>query len=100
MQVLEKLKNYDGKTVFFDDVKLDKAVACFLGNIIGDAFGAPTEFSDVRYGLCFSQLSLRLVLQLILFDVHIRRASVAQYCLVSTSLSVRSLVCPNQFLEV
>jgi hypothetical protein len=48
--VLEALKRVTVNKPFFNDVKMDKAVACMLGNVIGDAFGAPTEFSDVRYG--------------------------------------------------
>jgi len=34
----------------FDDEKLDRAMGTALGNVIGDALGAPLEFSDVRYG--------------------------------------------------
>eukprot|EP01064_Diplonema_japonicum_P020545 TRINITY_DN300_c7_g1_i1.p1 TRINITY_DN300_c7_g1~~TRINITY_DN300_c7_g1_i1.p1 ORF type:complete len:503 (+),score=87.36 TRINITY_DN300_c7_g1_i1:83-1591(+) len=29
--------------------KEDKAMGCFVGNVIGDALGAPMEFSSVRY---------------------------------------------------
>lgn len=32
-----------------NDAKFDKCMACMLGNVIGDALGAPTEFSPVRY---------------------------------------------------
>jgi len=32
------------------DTKLDKAMGCFYGMVIGDAIGAPLEFSSVRYG--------------------------------------------------
>lgn len=32
-----------------EDKKLDKCLACVLGNVIGDSLGAPLEFSKLRY---------------------------------------------------
>lgn len=58
VNVAENLQKCDQGKPFFDDVRMDKAVACILGNVIGDAFGAPTEFSDVRYGtFCEAKLT-------------------------------------------
>lgn len=30
---------------------MDRSMGCVLGNVVGDALGAPLEFSDVRYGV-------------------------------------------------
>jgi len=35
---------------YWIDARGDKAVACMFGNLLGDAFGAPAEFSHLRYG--------------------------------------------------
>jgi len=44
--VLE-MKNTD----VYESVALDRAIGCFIGNAIGDALGAPLEFSPVQYGI-------------------------------------------------
>eukprot|EP01127_Copromyxa_protea_P020678 TRINITY_DN6936_c0_g1_i1.p1 TRINITY_DN6936_c0_g1~~TRINITY_DN6936_c0_g1_i1.p1 ORF type:complete len:426 (+),score=58.13 TRINITY_DN6936_c0_g1_i1:1042-2319(+) len=48
--VMEAISKFSQDSPLFFDPKMDKAVACFLGNVLGDAFGAPTEFSKIRYG--------------------------------------------------
>eukprot|EP01062_Namystynia_karyoxenos_P076498 TRINITY_DN7518_c0_g1_i1.p1 TRINITY_DN7518_c0_g1~~TRINITY_DN7518_c0_g1_i1.p1 ORF type:complete len:497 (+),score=160.57 TRINITY_DN7518_c0_g1_i1:97-1491(+) len=40
-----------GRELTPDEAKLDRSLGCMLGNIVGDALGAPLEFSPVRYGV-------------------------------------------------
>jgi len=44
--VLEMKKNNS-----YESPALDRAIGCFIGNAIGDALGAPLEFSPVQYGV-------------------------------------------------
>lgn len=41
----------DGGASAADEQALDRSLGCLLGNAVGDALGAPLEFSNVRYGV-------------------------------------------------
>jgi len=45
-----KKRKVGSKGNFCSSTMLDRGLGCMLGNVIGDALGAPLEFSPVRYG--------------------------------------------------